>query len=375
MQYKKKREKMKNILVIIGALRTGGAEKITVDLIENMNRTGMDFYFLVFGNEIGNYEDRVQKMEGKVIHIPRPLFPYLKYKLDLKNIWDQYGPFDIVHTHTLLNNGINCRIFCDFGCKRLISHSHSTNSNRKNSFIALIYERLMKHMIRRYATDYLACGEEAGEYLYGKEFFRREGKVIHNGVEFSTVSFQPETRKLLRDQMGLRNTCVIGHVARLEKLKNHEFVLEILKELNNFSDRFLYMIVGEGSYREAIKNKVKELGLEGQVLMLGNRDDVHQIQNVFDLVIYPSLYEGIPVALIEAQINGVPCIVSENISKEVKIREKTKFVSLEKTAKEWAEEVLSYQNVSREDNVMLETGKLYDIKVSAENLRQVYLSR
>ena len=109
--------------------------------------------------------------------------------------------------------------------------------------------------------------------------------------------------------------------------------------------------------------------------MLGNRDDVHQIQNVFDLVIYPSLYEGIPVALIEAQINGVPCIVSENISKEVKIREKTKFVSLEKTAKEWAEEVLSYQNVSREDNVMLETGKLYDIKVSAENLRQVYLSR
>lgn len=354
-------------------MRTGGAEKITVDLIENMDRTGMDFYFLVFGNEVGNYEERVQKMEGKVIHIARPLFPYLKYKLDLKNVWELYGPFDIVHTHTLLNNGINCRIFYGFGCKRLISHSHSTNSNRKNNFITQIYESLMKHMIRRYATDYLACGKEAGEYLYGKEFFKRKGTVIRNGVEFSTVSFRPETRKLLRDQMGLQNTCVIGHVARLEKIKNHEFVLEILKELNNFFDDFLYMIVGEGPYREAIENKIKELKLEGQVLMLGNRDDVHIIQNMFDLVIYPSLYEGIPVALIEAQVNGVPCIVSENVSKEVRIREKTKFVSLGKSVSEWVVDVKEYLGVVRGENTMLEEGKQYDIKISAEKLRKIYV--
>ena len=136
---------------------------------------------------------------------------------------------------------------------------------------------------------------------------------------------------------------------------------------------YKYIIVGDGPNKEKIKNKTKELNLEKEVIMLGNREDVTLLQNVFDLVVYPSFYEGIPLALVEAQINGIPCIVSENVSREVQLREKTKFVSLDKSAKEWAQEVREYQYITRENNLMLKEGKQYDIKCSAEKLRQIYM--
>lgn len=338
-----------------------------------MNRVAMEFYFLVFGNDIGDYEERVKRIGGKVIHAERPSFPYYRYKCELKRIWKEEGPFDIVHTHTLLNNGINCKIFHDLGCPQLISHSHSTESNRKNNIITKVYEYLMKKLIRDYATDYLACGRGAGEYLYGRELFREKGIIVRNGVNFDDVSFDPEVRERLRVQMDLKNVCVIGHVARLADVKNHEFVLEILKELKKNFVNYKYVIVGDGPNKEKIKNKTKELNLEKEVIMLGNREDVTLLQNVFDLVVYPSFYEGIPLALVEAQINGIPCIVSENVSREVQLREKTKFVSLDKSAKEWAQEVREYQYITRENNLMLKEGKQYDIKCSAEKLRQIYM--
>lgn len=364
---------MKKILIIIGNLKTGGAEKITVDLIENMDRENLKFYFLVFGNNIGNYEEKVEKMGGEIIHVACPSFPYLKYRKDMGKIWRSYGPFDVVHTHTLLNNGVNCKIFHDLGCKKLMSHSHSTESNRKRNIITRIYEVLMKTMIKKYATVYLACGVEAGEYLYGKNLFQKKGMVICNGVNFEDFRFAPEVRKQLRSQMKLEDTYVIGHVARLAEVKNHKFALEILSKLKQYSIKYKYIIVGDGPNKEKIENEIKKLNLEESVMMLGNREDVSLLQNIFDLVLYPSFYEGVPVALVEAQVNGIPCIVSENVSKEVRIREKTKFISLKRTAEEWAEEIRVYQKISREQNPMLERGKKYDIKISAEKLRKVYV--
>lgn len=338
-----------------------------------MDRRGLKIYFLVFGKEIGNYENKVQQLGCEVLHIEVPKVPYIQYKRNLKSVWKTYGPFDVVHTHTLLNNGINCKIFNELGCRKIISHSHSTNSNRKNGVITKIYESLMKKWIKRYATDYIACGVEAGEYLYGKELFSKKGMVIPNGVDVNKFSFNPAIRNDMREVLGIEDEYVIGHVARLSEVKNHKFVLEIMKELKKCKGKYKYVIIGDGPCEKEIIDKISELELEKDVMLLGNRDDINDLQNAFDLVVYPSFYEGVPVALIEAQMNGIPCIVSSNVSQEVKIMEYTKFISLEKSSGEWADEIIKYQCVQRKENHALPNMKAYDIKASAEKLREIYL--
>lgn len=364
---------MRKILIIIGALRTGGAEKITVDFIENMNRTGLDIYFLVFGEEIGNYESRAINMGCQVIHAQRSGVPYISYYKEMKRIWDFYGGFDCVHSHTLLNNGVNLFIFKKLGCKHLISHSHSTNSNRKENLKTRIYEVLMKWIIRTTATDYLACGEGAGEYLYGKKHFEEKGIIIYNGVDFVANSFKADIRQQVRQELHVESDFVIGHVARLTELKNHKFVLRILKELLKVNSRCKYIIVGDGPYRENIQKEIDRLDLQEKVFLLGNRNDVHRLQNAFDVVVFPSLFEGVPVALVEAQINGIPCIISESVSKEVRLAKETEFLSLELDEKIWASKVAEIFNVERRDNQLLEIGQEYDIRKSAQKLRSIYL--
>ncbi|MCH5185482.1 MAG: glycosyltransferase [Oscillospiraceae bacterium] len=365
---------MKKILIVIGALRIGGAEKITTDFILNMDREGLDFYFLVFGEDTGEYEEILRYNGCKIIHISPPAPPYLKYAAELKEVWNKYNGFDIVHTHTLLNNGINIYIFKKLGCKRLISHSHSTSSNRSPGFVMNVYEKMMKKMIRKYATDYLACGVAAGEYLYGKELFDNYGTVINNGVDFEKFCFDKEARESLRQKYDIKDMFVIGMIARLTKVKNHTFLIDVFDNVNKLYPKSRLVIIGDGDQRETIEERIKALNLKDKVLMPGNRNDIYLLQNMIDVTVYPSHYEGLPVALVEAQVNGIPCVLSDAITREVQISEKVQFLSLQKSAEEWAKAVLEYKDVSRADNPLNEKGKNYDIKKSAEKLREIYLN-
>ncbi len=364
---------MKKILVIIGGLRTGGAEKITVDLVKNMDRTNLDISFLVFDEKIETYEPVVKAIGCNVIHISQPTFPYLKYAQDLKKVWNTYGPFDAIHTHTLLNNGINCYLFRKMGCPKMISHSHTTDSNRKDGVITRIYQWLMKKMIQIYATDYLACGQAAGAYLYGEELFCQKGIVIPNGVDVEQMGFHPDVRQEYREKMGLEGSFVIGHVARLAEVKNHAFALKIVDQLRRTVPNVKYVIVGEGPEEKNISEAIIQRNLQDHVLMLGKRSDVQDLQNAFDMILFPSLYEGLPVALVEAQMNGLPCVISDNVSVEARLTENTKYLPLSLGAAGWAEEIQRYTNISRQDNPLLPEAKQFDIKVSAELLRSIYL--
>lgn len=363
---------MKKTLVIIASLRLGGAEKIGAELVTNMELKDNQVYFLVFGEEEGAYEKMVKEKGCKIIRIPWPKFPYFQYYKDLKRINKEVGGFDVVHSHTLLNNGINMAIFKSLGTKVRISHAHSTNSYRKDSFATRMYEKLMKNIIKKYATDYVACGEAAGNYLYGEKLFAEKGVVINNGIDFDKFAFNQQAREEIRKELGLEDEYVIGNISRLDKVKNHGFLLDVFSQVASLEPHSKLLIVGEGDELVNIKEKIRMLKLQDKVILTGARTDVDRIINAMDVAVYPSLFEGLPVSPIEAQINGVPCVLSKNITTEVKISEDVKFLSLYESVSLWGNEILSFKNKDRAKTTYTKAASKYDIKESAAQLEKIY---
>ena len=362
---------MKRILIIIGSLKIGGAEKVMVDLVRYIERSDKEITFLVFDKKMEKYEKEVHEIGCNVVHIKHSLLPYTYYKR-LKKVNDEYGPFDVCHSCTLLNSGLNLALFYRIGCPIRISHSHSTNSGRKDSFVVRIYEKCMKKLILKYTTNYLACGKDAGDYLYGKEVFSEKGIVINNGIDFTLYSFNREKRNLLRKEMGLLGKIVIGNVARLVKLKNQEFLIDIMEVLVKKEPQCVLILVGDGEEKENIEKKVKSKKLERYVRLLGARDDVYNILNSMDLFVLPSLYEGFPLSLIEAQVNGLPVVVSDKVTKEVKLSDGCHFLSLDEDVVKWADMFLKYAKKEREPVELTSLYNKYDINICARKLEREY---
>lgn len=365
---------MKNILIIIGSLRIGGAEKITVELIKHMNRSDKKITFLVFDKKEEFYEKEILRMDCNVVHIKKPAFPYVSYYRNLKKVNQDYGPFDVCHSCTLLNTGVNLAIFSKIGCHKLISHSHSTKSGRKDSINVRIYEKYMKRLIAKYATDFLACGIEAGNYLYGEYLFSKKGIVINNGIDFRIFSFDENKRYLLRKRMCLSNRIIIGNVARLDKLKNQDFLIDVMKVLVKREPRCILLLVGDGKEKQNLEKKISMAGLEKYIRMLGIREDVQDILNIFDVFVLPSLYEGLPLSLVEAQVNGLPVVVSDRVTREIKLSDNCSFLSLDSGVEKWADILLEKAYKSREAASVLNINRKYDIEVCSKELEKVYNS-
>lgn len=365
---------MKKVLVICN-LEMGGEEKMGSELILNMDKTDLQVCFLCFGHKQGVFERKVIDDGNRVIHIDSPKFPYLHYYRQLKEVQNKYGPFDVVHSHHLLNNGITLYFFHRLGVPKLISHSHTTDSNRTPNLMTRIYEKEMKKLIKKYATDFLACGQEAGVYLYGKELFNKKGIIINNGINVDQFKFDEDVRNEYRDQFELKDQFVIGNIARLEKVKNHLFLLDVFSEVVKKFPNSKLVIVGDGSYKEKIENRINDLNLNNKVLVLGARSDIAKLQNMLDVIVYPSLYEGLPVSLVEAQQNNLPCVLSNNITTEVKISENVDFLDLDEGLDAWSNAILKYNkgDGSRYINKTNAQAKKYDIKESSKVLRKIYL--
>lgn len=363
---------MKKILIIIGSLRIGGAEKITVELVRHMDRTDKEITFMVFDEKEENYEREVIDMGCNVVHVKRPTPPYLNYYRKLKKINKEYGPFDICHSCTLLNNGINLVIFSRLGCSKLISHSHSTKSGRTDSLIVRFYEKIMKILIARYATDFLACGDDAGKYLYGEQLFAQKGLVINNGIDFRTFKFNEYKREELRETMKLSDNIVIGNVARLDKLKNQSFLIDIIKAMILIDKRCILLLVGDGEEKDKLLEKVKNAELEEYVRFLGARSDVADLLNVFDVFVLPSQYEGLPLSLIEAQVNGLPVVVSENVTKEIQISQDCSFIALEDNIDKWVTVLMNYGRKPRKSANLSMIDNKYNIESCSSRLETIY---
>ncbi len=303
------------VLQVMGSLNTGGAETMILSAAETLtDACAMDF--LVFERREGTLEARAMATGRRVLRLPSPRESGPgKFVRDLKRLLLEEN-YDVVHSHINLASGLVMKAAHAAGIPVRISHSHGTE-HPVHSLAGRAYRWLSRRLILRYSTTYAACGEEAGESLFGTAWSLRRGSVVPNGVQVDKFLSVRDNRSSVRAELGLsEGQRVIGMIARLVDFKNHDFMLDVMALDESISGNCILLIVGDGPLRAMLESRVVSLGLTDRVRFLGLRDDVPRILGALDVIAMPSLYEGLPVALVEAQAAGVPVVASDRVTRE-----------------------------------------------------------
>ncbi|WP_342478829.1 glycosyltransferase [Paenibacillus sp. FSL H7-0350] len=361
------------ILHVIGTLKVGGAETVAMNYFRFINRNIFNCDYLVYGDEIGEYEEEVYKLGGNVIRIPKPSDNYNEFQINCQNIFKK-GGYDIVHSHTLLNNGLVMKAAKKAGVKARICHSHNIKNRPKENLITFLYAQYMKILIRKNSTDFLACAREAGIYLFGRKKFESKGIVIKNGIETSKFLYDSNIRGKTRENLSIENKFVVGNIGRLVDQKNQKYLLEIFQMVLKEIPDSILLIVGDGALRGCLEEKSKSLGIGSAVRFLGSRDDIKDLLQAMDVFVFPSLFEGLGIVLVEAQTSGLKCIVSNTIPREAGISNLIEFVDLNQRKEYWANLIISKKNEMERSNmegIISKSG--YDIKSVVKKLERIYI--
>ncbi|MGU9099118.1 glycosyltransferase [Clostridium perfringens] len=305
---------MKKILQYVGAMNRAGAETLLMNIYRNIDREKYEFHFIKHTKEKCDYDDEIIKLGGKIIYLERPSIKNIKkYKYDFKKIVDENGPYDTIHTHLQLMNGLILKTAYKCGIKNRISHAHSNGDYSKDYLIRKIYVKYSMNLIKKYATKNLACSNESGKYLYNC----RDFILLNNAIDLEKFNDNQYDKNYLKHKFRLKdNIKIITHIGRFVEVKNHKFIIDVFSKLINEDKNYRLFLCGDGKLKLEIENIVKNLNLEEYVYFLGVRDDINKILLASDLYFMPSILEGLPVALIEAQAAGCECLISSNIPKE-----------------------------------------------------------
>lgn len=303
------------VLQITATLRIGGAEKVARDIGLRALAEGHEVHYLVFGDVVGEYEEDVISKGGKVIHIQSPSADYAKYFSRLKQLIRE-NRYDAVHAHTMFNIGWAMLAARECGVPVRVAHSHSS-LNDGNSVKKQVYEKAMRQLILHNATHLVACGDAAGIRLYGERAYQRSGICILNGIETKAFAFDLEKRQSIRRKLCLENNYVIGHVGHLMEVKNQSFLIRLMPEILKKKPNAKLLMLGEGEDRPVLEQLIRDLSLESHVIMTGNVRNVPDYLNAMDVFAFPSLYEGMPLSILEVQANGLPCILSDGVPSDV----------------------------------------------------------
>lgn len=369
-------EKIK-VLYFVDRLLIGGIQTFILNNIEHIDKTKVQIDFLILDD--GNvYETEtnlklqgynVYKLEGVWLRKPTDYFNYFK-KID--EFFLNHHDYKVVHLHSSSKNFYVLKSAKKYGIPVRIAHSHNIGFQSKNKMQIMI-GNLCKPLLKKYATDYFACAYLAGEWLFGKKAVKDgKVKVIHNAVEYEKFKFNEEKRIEIRNRLNINEKIVIGNVGRFSEQKNHEFLIDIFSEIHKMNKMSTLMLIGKGEKEELIRKKVKNLGLENDVIFMGFCDNVNELMWAMDIFLMPSLHEGLPVVGIEAQAAGLPCFMSKYvITDEVKITGLVSFVELKQSPKEWAEKILN-SDLNRKDTKAEIEQAGYLIMDTAKELEKFY---
>lgn len=369
----KAKEEPIRIASVIGRYIGGGVEAVTINYYRNIDKNKVQLDFICDEDSTNIPYEEIERMGGKVIIIPSYSKPF-KYHKALKRVLKE-GNYKIIHS-----NINTLSVFSLFAAKCAgvpvrIAHSHSTSNKKEKK------KNLMKQVLRPFskvfATDYMCCSELAGRWLFGnKEYDKGNVYLLNNAIDLDKFKYNESLRKKKRKELGIKDdTLVIGHIGRFVAQKNHDFLIDIFNEIHKKNNNSILLLAGQGPLMEDIKNKVKDLNLEDSVKFLGQRNDANELYQAFDVFLLPSLYEGLPVVGVEAQAAGLLCYLSDDMTKETKVLDITKFMSLNNTPKEWADNILDdVKKYKRIDTSKEMTAKNFNIKEEAKKLEEYYLN-
>ena len=360
------------IAQIMGKWVGGGVESVVMNYYRNIDRNKVQFDFLFDEDSNGIPFDEIKNLGGKVILIP-PYQKIYKYYKSLKKILKD-GNYKIVHSHINVLS-----VFSLYAAKRAgvpvrIAHSHST-TNKKEKKKNLI-KQILKPFSKTFSTDCMCCSEHAGRWLFGdKEYDNGNVYILNNAIDLNKFKYDKNIKEMKRNELGIdSNTIVLGHVGRFVEQKNHRFLIELFNEFHKQIPNSELLLVGQGPLVEEIKEKVKKLQLEKNVRFLGQQDDISSLYQAFDIFVFPSLYEGVGMALVEAQVSGCYCVCSAQIPIIAKVCNNCEFIDLNSNINIWIEKLVEFSKKSEQNYFMNEILKKYDIKLEAKKLENKYLS-
>lgn len=357
--------KQRRVLQVVTHMNRGGLETMLMNYYRHIDRDCIQFDFLTHREYDGDYGEEIKSLGGIIYHLPR-LNPFsYRYKKALDKFLEEHPEYQVIHVHQDCMSSVILKAAKKRGIKVRIAHSHSSSQDKNFKYlIKFVWMR----SIPKYATDLMACGKEAGEWMFrGADFH-----ILNNAIDANLYRVDIEKRNVQRKHIGINDAeILIGHVGRFSYPKNHEFLLDVFYQIQKIREAKL-ILVGDGELRNEIEDKIRKLGLEDKVILTGLRSDVADLMQAMDVFVFPSHYEGLPVTLVEAQASGLPCLISDKVPIECKKTDLVQQVSLEKDAKTWADLVIQTVGMERKDTYEAIKNSGFDIVENANWLQNYY---
>lgn len=359
------------VLHVFGGLSLGGAESRVMDLYRHIDREKLQFDFLVHSAKEEHFDEEIKKLGGRIYRVPRfKFYNWSEYRKALKSFFSEHSEFRAVHGHMTSTASIYLPIAKKAGIPITIAHARSAGvASGMKGFLTKWLRRSLKNKV-----DYcLACSKEAGEAVFGKKcMIQGKVEVIPNAIAARQYVYNPEIRQGMRRKLQVEDKLVIGHVGSFRAPKNHSFLIEVFAEIHRQREDAVLLLLGEGKLKEKIREQAEDAGLKEFVHFLGNRTPVSDYYQAMDFLVFPSVFEGLPGTVVEAQTAGLRCLISDAISKEVKITELVEAYSLKRPANEWAEYVLTHCKYERKGRLEEVIAAGFDIDAQVKRYEQVY---
>lgn len=351
------------VAYIVGKWVGGGVESVIMNYYRHIDRTKVQIDFICDNDSTLIPYDEITSLGGRVILVPpyQKLFKYIK---ELKKIFKE-NSYKIVHSHINTLSVFPLYAAKKSGVPIRIAHSHSTYNWAE--FKRTLLKFILRPFSKVYATDYFACGKDAGNFLFGKH---TNYEIIYNAIELDRFKYNEEVRNTIRKELNIDNdTLVFGHAGRFVKTKNHEFLIESFNEYHKINPNSKLLLIGKGELEDLIKSKVLEYDLSDDIMFLGYRNDINCLYQAMDVFLLPSLYEGLGMTLIEAEVSGLTCIASTFVPSDADISGRVIFEELD--IKKWANDMSNIRIVNRNNVDVDNCG--YSIEFEAIKLTQKYI--
>ncbi len=364
------------ILHVLGNTRLGGAESRIMDLYRHMDRDRVQFDFLVHTGDVhtdkeGYFDKEIQSLGGRIFRIPRfRAYNYFSYKRAVRAFFREHHEFQVVQGHITSTAAIYLPEAKKAGVAITAAHARSAGVDQG-------LKGVLTHFLRRNLskkTDVMfTCSELAGISVFGKKAVE-QGKTIFipNAIDCRAFDYNQEVREKIRQELGLAGQYVIGHVGSFRYAKNHEYLLRIFAGLCEKKKDCALLLLGEGSEMEGIRRLAKELGIDKQVYFLGNRSNVGDYYQAMDYFVYPSRFEGLPGAVVEAQTCGLRCLISDTICQEVMVTDSVHAMDIRKEPEKWAEYVLETAGYQRRGRMEEMKKAGFDVNAQVKTMTKFY---
>lgn len=354
---------MNRILVYGMTDNRGGIESYLMNYFRVISKNGnMIFDFVTEYREIA-YQDEVQKLGGKVYHIPSRRENLIAHIRGIREILKKHPEYQKIYFN-ILSASETFSVVGAVGVKGVEKIIHSHN----NSVKSIVRHRCLRPILNLLADKRFACSIPAAEFMFGRKYVNKGTYIIKNAINTEKYKYDVQKRLHKREELKIFNEFVVGHVGRLCYQKNTLFLIDIFKVIHEVDSNAKLLIVGKGEDRSLVEDRIKKHNLQQHVIMAGERNDVAELMQAMDVFVLPSRFEGLPVVSIEAQVSGLPCVFADTFTKEADVSGAVEFCSLEKGAKYWAERILSYHNSERINSLERVVKSGFDIFHEAEKL-------